>query len=102
DGIRDFHVTGVQTCALPIFLTREGTRVLVQCKRWQSWKVGTEEVRSFAGVLRRNGESASGGIFVTLSRFTEYAEREARELGIAQIGRASCREGRVGWEDAGR
>src|SRR5690606_40486971 len=21
DGIRDFHVTGVQTCALPIFLT---------------------------------------------------------------------------------
>src|SRR5690606_39942574 len=27
DGIRDFHVTGVQTCALPIFdirITREG------------------------------------------------------------------------------
>src|SRR5690606_40417867 len=22
DGIRDFHVTGVQTCALPIFLAR--------------------------------------------------------------------------------
>src|SRR5690606_40075836 len=22
DGIRDFHVTGVQTCALPIFLVR--------------------------------------------------------------------------------
>src|SRR6266700_2221757 len=24
DGIRDFHVTGVQTCALPIFWTRAG------------------------------------------------------------------------------
>src|SRR5690606_6178233 len=24
DGIRDFHVTGVQTCALPIFLPAEG------------------------------------------------------------------------------
>src|SRR5690606_25108695 len=24
DGIRDFHVTGVQTCALPIFQTAEG------------------------------------------------------------------------------
>src|SRR5690606_14791995 len=24
DGIRDFHVTGVQTCALPIFLTGGG------------------------------------------------------------------------------
>src|SRR5690606_40798962 len=23
DGIRDFHVTGVQTCALPIFLKRQ-------------------------------------------------------------------------------
>src|SRR5690606_36680214 len=25
DGIRDFHVTGVQTCALPIFYLREAT-----------------------------------------------------------------------------
>src|SRR5690606_39626516 len=24
DGIRDFHVTGVQTCALPIFVQRYG------------------------------------------------------------------------------
>src|SRR5690606_40022959 len=24
DGIRDFHVTGVQTCALPIFITSNG------------------------------------------------------------------------------
>src|SRR5690606_41041142 len=28
DGIRDFHVTGVQTCALPIFL--EAQRQLVE------------------------------------------------------------------------
>src|SRR5690606_39729303 len=26
DGIRDFHVTGVQTCALPILLTSAGFR----------------------------------------------------------------------------
>src|SRR5690606_39470985 len=24
DGIRDFHVTGVQTCALPILMLRDG------------------------------------------------------------------------------
>src|SRR5690606_40093558 len=34
DGIRDFHVTGVQTCALPIFTTnmigQEGADALVQ------------------------------------------------------------------------
>src|SRR5690606_14607695 len=27
DGIRDFHVTGVQTCALPICWSRDGSRV---------------------------------------------------------------------------
>src|SRR5690606_40128112 len=27
DGIRDFHVTGVQTCALPIFWTRINNRL---------------------------------------------------------------------------
>src|SRR5690606_40502591 len=28
DGIRDFHVTGVQTCALPIWHIPQGARVL--------------------------------------------------------------------------
>src|SRR5690606_39347651 len=37
DGIRDFHVTGVQTCALPIFLlrrptTRGGARLRPRCR----------------------------------------------------------------------
>src|SRR5690606_39455106 len=27
DGIRDFHVTGVQTCALPISSTRKATKL---------------------------------------------------------------------------
>src|SRR5690606_40561741 len=30
DGIRDFHVTGVQTCALPISDYFEKTRLMVQ------------------------------------------------------------------------
>src|SRR5690625_3775075 len=30
DGIRDGHVTGVQTCALPIFASRTGCKVLAQ------------------------------------------------------------------------
>src|SRR5690606_39874598 len=28
DGIRDFHVTGVQTCALPIFIKHAGYEVV--------------------------------------------------------------------------
>src|SRR6266511_4758700 len=35
DGIRDFHVTGVQTCALPIFtFAIAGLLVLVLPRRW--------------------------------------------------------------------
>src|SRR5690606_40422345 len=33
DGIRDFHVTGVQTCALPIFLLRIGTPAMLRPSR---------------------------------------------------------------------
>src|SRR6266511_5855251 len=33
DGIRDFHVTGVQTCALPILYGRYG----VVRQRWGNW-----------------------------------------------------------------
>src|SRR5207302_8246901 len=29
DGIRDFHVTGVQTCALPISYSRESTQPIL-------------------------------------------------------------------------
>src|SRR5690606_39877094 len=40
DGIRDFHVTGVQTCALPIFTTR-GRRCPFFLALWPKPK-GTE------------------------------------------------------------
>src|SRR5690606_39510648 len=36
DGIRDFHVTGVQTCALPILLTSRLTWPLVPVSMVQS------------------------------------------------------------------
>src|SRR5690606_37440896 len=39
DGIRDFHVTGVQTCALPILRDQvyARTRVLLVPSRMESW-----------------------------------------------------------------
>src|SRR5690606_40092496 len=33
DGIRDFHVTGVQTCALPIWRRRPAGRAPAACRR---------------------------------------------------------------------
>src|SRR5256885_5933994 len=41
DGIRDYKVTGVQTCALPIFLRVQGGRLLVRREGLRS----TAEVR---------------------------------------------------------
>src|SRR5690606_40998627 len=41
DGIRDFHVTGVQTCALPILLSGENI-------------IGSDTVAKLLSVLRKN------------------------------------------------
>src|SRR5690606_40198737 len=91
DGIRAFHVTGVQTCALPIYI--ESARVSVL----------------------DHGLTVGDGIFETvkavdgrpfaLTRHLDRLTRSARGLGLpdpdldevrracaAEIGRASCRE----------
>src|SRR5207302_7549828 len=53
DGIRDFHVTGVQTCALPIFVCfrRVASRSRKQTTRWshcrsRSWWSSSRGVRT--------------------------------------------------------
>jgi HJR/Mrr/RecB family endonuclease len=66
-------------------LTRDGRRMIVQCKRWQSWHVGVDEIRKFAGTLMREGLSGSNGIFVTLSDFNPYARAEAEAIGITLV-----------------
>src|SRR5207302_2067909 len=37
DGIRDFHVTGVQTCALPIFALTWLTTVMLRFAEGRGW-----------------------------------------------------------------
>ncbi len=66
-------------------LTKEGRRVIVQCKRWTSWLVDVDEVRKFAGTLLVEGLPGSAGIFVTLSDFTAQARDEADKAGIALV-----------------
>src|SRR5690606_40952651 len=46
DGIRDFHVTGVQTCALPIFRRpRGGRHALCNVQAWFRQGRGREQHR---------------------------------------------------------
>src|SRR5256886_13477910 len=78
DGIRDLTVTGVQTCALPIFLgprdqLQRGVVGLAHARAPADRAVFFEQERPRLGV-RRDGVG-----------------RLARDL-EAQIGRASCRE----------
>src|SRR5690606_41123498 len=76
DGIRVFHVTGVQTCALPISAHRAPSQSVSE--------LGVC-IRIIRGVAR--GHSARSPCPET------GAEREyAMELNSKQIGRASCRE----------
>src|SRR5207253_4038690 len=56
DGIRDGHVTGVQTCALPIWVRRDGSAALdlasVASGRFDGfWEFGLQKWDTAAGVL---------------------------------------------------
>src|SRR5256885_2604079 len=79
DGIRDYKVTGVQTCALPI-LTRQalenaGFLFCFYCSQFETLMVALS-CRFRLAVGGRNASS--------------WANQ--RTLGHGQIGRASCRE----------
>src|SRR5690606_39562938 len=86
DGIRDFHVTGVQTCALPISPTKFTSAPIMRWKRTQmsAW------MYSMMWPMW-NLPLAYGRAVVTKSWRAVMA---AGAMGAAKpkIGRASCRE----------
>src|SRR5690606_39470772 len=89
DGIRDFHVTGVQTCALPIFpatdpcghfglgIARDGTWY------YHGSPIGRKAIaKLFARVLRREDDGS----------YWLVTPAERGRIDVEEIGRASCRE----------
>src|SRR5690606_40736077 len=81
DGIRDFHVTGVQTCALPIYMR-------VWCVTSQAWLAYVLSLLGEFAEGRRHGEEA-----VRLSMTDEQWQGNARI-----VTRARSEERRVGKE----
>src|SRR5690606_40937012 len=75
DGIRDFHVTGVQTCALPILLELRLTRIRMSPLR-------SIFVQKPKGFLFSRGYKS---LFRSISSTSNPTE-------LNEIGRASCRE----------
>src|SRR5690606_40889719 len=68
-GIRDFHVTGVQTCALPIY-------DLAEIRRSGVLRVLVNQSRNSSGEVK--GE-AIGVEYVRLRAFERYLNRDARK-----------------------
>src|SRR5436309_3387259 len=83
DGIRDFHVTGVQTCALPIYLRSDAVKVAHHGSRTSSTEGFVNASRPALAVVSVGQDSPYG------HPHPEVLERW-RASG-AQIGRASCR-----------
>src|SRR5690606_40376100 len=96
DGIRDFHVTGVQTCALPI--SRLGGEPVAE----NPWPTPpTEEEKAERKAQRATQKAASAN-----SPSTPSEPEDTRKFGdilsaIDEIGRASWRERADRWVRAG-
>src|SRR5690606_40682412 len=81
DGIRDFHVTGVQTCALPI-LTGLGLAISQRLAGLMNGSVGVQS------------KLHQGSTFWVKIPFEMASNKTAY---YTQIGRASCRERVKDW-----
>src|SRR5207253_7642148 len=85
DGIRDGHVTGVQTCALPIYTGFLGGPAVLANMAADSWVPHQYRYLSTRLVTQKGiqlmGFAAFGILIVTGGR-----------VALLEIGRASCRE----------
>src|SRR5690606_40878402 len=87
DGIRDFHVTGVQTCALPIF--RRGRAADASGRRFSR----TARLRENEAMRVHIGSDHAGlELKDHLLNWLVDNGYEAVDHGPFEIGRASCRE----------
>src|SRR5690606_39851057 len=73
DGIRDFHVTGVQTCALPIFVSLENLprSTVLELVTSDHWLRRTLERRP----------DIQKGTWKLLQTYTEISRSEERRVG---------------------
>src|SRR5690606_21387613 len=90
DGIRDFHVTGVQTCALPIFLDSRGNPTVEVEVYLESGAMGRAAVPSGASTGEREAlELRDGDKTRYLGKGVQKAVENVNEI---------ITEALVGWE----
>src|SRR5690606_40884928 len=87
DGIRDFHVTGVQTCALPIWL--RGLYPVAVVDRGDGLLADLLEPCAQRGGAAGDRVEAAQPHGVEVGRGGVGVDREQ----LREVGRAACREG---------
>lgn len=60
-----------------LWLRKDGSRYLVQCKQWKTLKVGVKVVREMYGLV--TAHQAAGAIIITSGLFTQEAKTFARD-----------------------
>src|SRR5690606_39763565 len=81
DGIRDFHVTGVQTCALPILDVASvitwcsGLPLLSHGSGVPPYRSAIWSINAWLGEVNRNRSSLDGRVFPPLPVATRSEER---------------------------
>src|SRR5439155_12726771 len=88
DGIRDGHVTGVQTCALPISCSIAATMTAGQAKVRGIESIAEGAARGLAEIVAAIEQVEHAALRV---RVAAQANRQTAER-LKEIGRASCRE----------
>src|SRR5690606_41070063 len=88
DGIRDFHVTGVQTCALPIYFVASGLGLVFLSPLFLVIAVWVKVDSDGPVFFRQERVGRFGKVFKIHKFRTMKVDAEAG----GQIGRASCRE----------
>src|SRR5690606_40078788 len=89
DGIRDFHVTGVQTCALPICGNANLQASVAQGIQSAGENGGAA---GLVGVGMATGMMGVGTLQQPVAPPAPAADDPVTKLKKAKIGRASCRE----------
>src|SRR5690606_40116438 len=87
DGIRDFHVTGVQTCALPIWLFAEAG-----IDDFNGRITDQPGVAYYSIAGRSNLHYGGPDCAADPPGAPEFISKWAAESDAIEIGRASCRE----------
>src|SRR5690606_40112462 len=90
DGIRDFHVTGVQTCALPIY------RVDLVYNKFKNAATQIIMCEQFLPIVPMEGDSSKAADHIHEPSKGEIVEqlipKSLKTQLFKEIGRASCRE----------